>query len=114
CLLRSVAPPPGSTRSSNIGSAAGNAVRPRPLYLLHARRAGRLLDSPNPRAVLTYAKPGTSPAPRGVFLFCGGVLRASILGRFPAASDCRAIAIYEYTPYLPCMLGRVLYRPVER
>src|SRR5262249_62166553 len=80
-------PPAGSTRSSNIGPAAGialfviavTAVRPRPLYPLHARRAGRLSDSPNPRAVLTYAEPGTSPAPRGFFLFCGGVLRASIL-----------------------------------
>jgi len=28
------------------------SVRPRPLYLLHARRAWRLSDSPNPRAVL--------------------------------------------------------------
>src|SRR5260370_42594034 len=55
------------------------SVWPRPPYLLDARRAGRLSDSPNPRAVLTYAEPGTSPAsPRG-FLFCGRVLQASIL-----------------------------------
>jgi hypothetical protein len=58
---------------------AVTAVRQQPLYLLHLRRAGRLSDSPNPRAVLTYAEPGTSPAsPRG-FLFCGRFLQASIL-----------------------------------
>src|SRR5262249_62312274 len=34
-----------------------------------ARRAGRLSDSPNPRAVLTYAEPGTCPAPERGFLF---------------------------------------------
>jgi hypothetical protein len=55
------------------------SVWPRPPYLLHARRAGRLSDSPNPRAVLTYAEPGTSPASLRGFLFCGRVLRASIL-----------------------------------
>src|SRR5262249_2560218 len=34
-----------------------------------ARRAGRLSDSPNPRAVLTYAEPGTCPPPDRGFLF---------------------------------------------
>src|SRR5262249_24618709 len=46
-----------------------------------ARRAGRLSDSPNPRAVLTYAEPGTCPAPERGFLFCRQVLQCPGLGR---------------------------------
>src|SRR5262249_9976033 len=52
----------------------------RPPYLPYPRRAGRLSDSPNPRAVLTYAEPGTYPAPERGFLFWGASLEYE-LGR---------------------------------
>src|SRR5262249_52644093 len=77
CLLPSVAPRPGSACSTEYRVASrnrtfcdGHHIGMAPVSIsTYARRAGRLFDSPNPRAVLTYAEPGTYPALLRGFLF---------------------------------------------
>jgi hypothetical protein len=59
------------------------SVWPRPPYPFYPRRAGRLSDSPDPRAVLTYAEHGTCPALSGVFFLsarksCGPSAKGSL------------------------------------
>src|SRR5262245_13076612 len=77
CLLPSAAPRPGLACSAKHHVASRNrtfcdghhiGTAPTSISTL-PRRAGRLSDSPNPRAVLTYAERGPCPAPERGFLF---------------------------------------------